>query len=115
MADGNFINPNDFDMFELEPSELAFQITFFAGFDDAPVKMKILADRVNCHFRAKFDDRSLQCLADAGFGMEQKRLFFLRKALITRAINMVKFHLKIDFYSFIGYPPGYVLFTSSTH
>ena len=46
MADGNLINPNDFDMFELDPSELAFQITFFAGFDDAPVKMKIVADRV---------------------------------------------------------------------
>lgn len=52
----------DFDMFELDPSELAFRITVFAGFDDASVKMEILSDRVNGHFRTKFDDRSLQCL-----------------------------------------------------
>lgn len=104
MTDGNFINLNDFDMFELDSSELVFRITLFAGLADAPSKMEILADCVNCHSRMKFDGRSLQCLADAGFGMEQKRLFFLRMALITRTINMVKFHLKIDFYSFIGYP-----------
>ena len=56
MADGNLINPNAFDMFELDPSELAFQITFFAGFDDAPVKMKILADRVNSHSQREHDN-----------------------------------------------------------
>ena len=43
MTNGNFINPNDFDMFELDRSELVFQITFST--DDAPVKMEILADR----------------------------------------------------------------------
>ena len=41
-------------MFELDPSELAFQIMFFVGVDNAPVKLKILADRVNSHFWTKF-------------------------------------------------------------
>ncbi len=103
--DGKTLLPhetNDFDMFEFDPSELAFQIMFFAGFDDAPVKMKIVADRVNCHFRAKFEDRSLQCLRNSGFWMGQKRQFFHRKALTTRTIYTVKFHLKINFHASIG-------------
>ena len=97
MSDGNFINPDDFGMFELDPSEVAFQITFFAGFDDAPVKMKSLADRVICHFRTKYDDCSLQRPGNnSGFGMGQKRHFFRRECTTTRTINTVKFHLKIN-------------------
>ena len=36
---GNDPEQLDPHMFELDPSELAFQITFFAGFDVAPVKL----------------------------------------------------------------------------
>ena len=58
-----------FEMFELDLAELVFQITFSAGFDDTPVKMEILAGRMNCHLRTKFDNRPFQGIGDSGFGM----------------------------------------------
>ena len=66
--------------------------------------MKIVADRVNCHFRAKFEDRSLQCLRNSGFRMGQKRQFFHRESAATRTIYTVQFHLKINFHTSIGQP-----------
>ncbi|NMD88831.1 hypothetical protein HF882_19785 [Victivallis vadensis] len=89
MTDGDFINSNVLDMLEFDLFELAFQVTFFTGFDDAPVKMKILADRANGHFRTKFDDRSLQRLGNSGFGMGQKRQYFHRESSTTWTINTV--------------------------